>query len=181
MTILQTNCQNWVLTCNYVKADKPVHSLYIHTSKELLVNLKSQNLSHITCNSIKTYYFSTLYTTIPHNKLKTRLFHIIDCCFFNKNGKRKYSYIVISHSRNYFVKHHSDSTHKYFEVDIKAMLEFLIDNIFVMFGNQVFQQTVGNPMGTSGALLLAVDILTTYYLLITVTFIHMLIWYIPVN
>ena len=39
----------------------------------------------------------------------------------------------------YFVKLHSDSTHKYFEVDIKAMLTFLIENIFVDFGNQVFQ------------------------------------------
>ena len=35
------------------------------------------------------------------------------------------------------------------------MLEFLIDNIFVMFGNQVFQQTVGIPMGTSCVPLLA--------------------------
>jgi hypothetical protein len=29
------------------------------------------------------------------------------------------------------------------------MLEFLIDNIFVMFGGRVFQQTVGIPMGTN--------------------------------
>jgi hypothetical protein len=27
------------------------------------------------------------------------------------------------------------------------MLEFLIDNIFVIFGGRVFQQTVGIPMG----------------------------------
>jgi hypothetical protein len=35
------------------------------------------------------------------------------------------------------------------------MLEFLIDNIFVVFGNEVFQQTVGIPMGTNCAPLLA--------------------------
>jgi hypothetical protein len=35
------------------------------------------------------------------------------------------------------------------------MLEFLIDNIFVIFGERVFQQTVGIPMGTSCAPLLA--------------------------
>ena len=29
------------------------------------------------------------------------------------------------------------------------MLEFLIDNIFVMFGGRVFQQTVGISMGTN--------------------------------
>ena len=35
------------------------------------------------------------------------------------------------------------------------MLESLIDNIFVMFGRRVFQQTVGIPMGTNFAPLLA--------------------------
>jgi hypothetical protein len=33
------------------------------------------------------------------------------------------------------------------------MLEILIDNIFVIFGGRVFQQTVGIPMGTNCALL----------------------------
>ena len=89
----------------------------LKNSKELVVNLKSQNLSHI--NNIKTDDFSTLYTTIPHDKLKTKLCNIIGSCF-NKSGKRKYSYLVIIHSKNYFVKLHSDSTHKYSEVDIKC-------------------------------------------------------------
>ena len=35
------------------------------------------------------------------------------------------------------------------------MLEFLIDNIFVIFGGRVFQQTVGMPMGTNCAPVLA--------------------------
>jgi hypothetical protein len=34
------------------------------------------------------------------------------------------------------------------ETDIFNMLEFLIDNLFAMFGGRVFQQTVGIPMGT---------------------------------
>ncbi|XP_055999510.1 uncharacterized protein LOC130047876 [Ostrea edulis] len=84
-----------------------------------------------------------------HDKLKTRLFEIIDSCFFNKNGKRKYSYLVIIHPKIYFVNYRSDSTLKYSKVEIKNVLEFLIDNIFVVFGNQVFQQSVGVPMGTN--------------------------------
>jgi hypothetical protein len=112
--------------------------------------------------SIKTYDFTTLYTTIPHDKLKTRLFGIIDSCFFNKNGKRKYSYLVINHSRTYFVIHDSDSMHKYSEVDIKEILGFLIDNIVVVFGNRIFQQTVGIPMGTNCAPLLADSFLYSY-------------------
>ena len=35
------------------------------------------------------------------------------------------------------------------------MLDFLIDNIFVLFGERVFQQTIGIPMGTNCAPLLA--------------------------
>jgi hypothetical protein len=50
---------------------------------------------------------------------------------------------VISHQKQYFVKSHSDSTHKYSEVEIKKMLEFVIDNVFVVGGGQVFQQSVG--------------------------------------
>jgi hypothetical protein len=42
------------------------------------------------------------------------------------------------------------------------MLEFLIDNIFVIFGGRVFQQTVSIPMGTNCAPLLADLFLYSY-------------------
>ena len=42
------------------------------------------------------------------------------------------------------------------------MLELLIDNIFVFFGGRVFQQTVGIPMGTNSAPLVADLILYSY-------------------
>jgi hypothetical protein len=42
------------------------------------------------------------------------------------------------------------------------MLEFLIDNIFVMFGGRVLQQTVGIPMSTNCAPLLADLFLYSY-------------------
>jgi hypothetical protein len=46
-----------------------------------------------------------------------------------------------SHQKHYFVKYHSDSTHKYSEVEIKKMLGFLVDNIYVVVGGQVFQHS----------------------------------------
>ena len=42
------------------------------------------------------------------------------------------------------------------------MLEFLVDNIFVVFAEKVFQQTVGIPMGTNCAPLLADIYLYSY-------------------
>jgi hypothetical protein len=52
----------------------------LKNSIELLENLKSRDFSKI--DNIKTYDFSTLYTTIPHKKLKARPFQIIDNWIF---------------------------------------------------------------------------------------------------
>ena len=95
----------------------------------------------------KVKYIITI--TIPHSKLKDKLRELIQLCFIKKNGQRRYKYLVLGRDRSYFIKHHSDSTKKFSETDIFNMLEFLIDNIFVMFGGRVFQQTVGIPMGTN--------------------------------
>jgi hypothetical protein len=52
--------------------------------------------------------------------------------------------------------------HKYSEVEIKKMLEFLIYNIYVVVGVQVFQQSVGILMCTNCIPLLADLFLYSY-------------------
>jgi hypothetical protein len=52
--------------------------------------------------------------------------------------------------------------HKYSEVEIKKVLEFIIDNIYVVVGGQVFQQSVGIPIGTNRTPLLADLFLYSY-------------------
>lgn len=124
----------------------------LQNSKEILENLKSQNFTNI--NSIKTYDFSTRYPTIFHDKLN--LFcNTIDSCFYDKNGSHKFTYLFIGHLQNCFVQNHLDCVHKYSEDDIKKMLAFLIDNIYVVFENLVFQQSVEISMGINCAPLLA--------------------------
>ena len=88
--------------------------------------------------------------------------YFIKQCFFYKNGKRRYKFLVLCGDSGYFVQEHTESNKKYTEDDIIKMLEFLIDNIFVMFGGQVFQQTIGIPMGTNCAPLLADLFLYSY-------------------
>ena len=125
----------------------------LKNSKELLENLKAQFLYSV--NSIKVFDFSTLYNILPHNKLKSKLKEIINQCFFLKNGNRQFQYVVIGYKDTYFVRDHSDAPQKYSDADVIKMLEYLIDNIFVEFGGQIFQQTTGIPMGTNCAPLLA--------------------------
>ena len=62
----------------------------------------------------------------------------------------------------YFVKEQSYSKNKYTEDDIINMLEYLVDNIFVVFGGKVFQHIVGIRMGTNCALFLADIFLYSY-------------------
>ena len=107
----------------------------LKNSKELLEHLQSPNFNHIT--SIRSFDFSTLYTTIPHQKLKSRIATIIRNSFIHKNGIRS--------RRTIFCQGTLILENKYIlytEDDIINMLEFLVDNIFVVFGGKVFQQIV---------------------------------------
>ena len=111
----------------------------LKNSKELLEHLKSLNVNLVT--STKSFDFATLYTTIPFQKLTSRLTTIIRKSFIHKNGNRRYKFLGLGHEGPYFVKEQSDSKNKYSEDDIMNMLEFLVDNIFVVFGGKVFEQS----------------------------------------
>jgi hypothetical protein len=124
LTAVKTGIQGYCDT-SYSRGD--VNQLWIlKNSKDMLEYIKSRSLS--SCCSIKTFDFSTLYTTIPHSKLRDRLREMVQLCFIQKND------------RWVFFSNHSGSTKTFSETDIN-MLEFLIDNIFVMFGGCVFQHS----------------------------------------
>ena len=75
---------------------------------------------------------------------------LIQLCFLKKNDQRRYKYLVLERDKSYLVKkQNSDSPTKFSDTDIINMIEFLIDNIFVMFGGRVFKHTVGIPMDTN--------------------------------
>ena len=140
--------------CETAYSRSGINQMWIlKNSKELLEHLKSPTFNHVT--SIKSFDFSTRSTTIPHQKLKDRLTSIIRNAFIFKTGNRRYKYLVLGHEETYFVKEHSDSKNKYSEDDIVKMIEFLVDNIFVVVAGTVFRRTVGIPMGTNCAPLLA--------------------------
>ena len=64
---------------------------------------------------------------------------------------RRYIYIVLGRDNFYFIKNTLILPKRFSETDIIIMREILIDSIFAMFGERVFQQIVGNPKGTNCA------------------------------
>ena len=92
----------------------------------MLEYIQPRSLS--SCNSIKTFEYSALYTTIPYSKLKDRLRELVQLCFIKKkNGQRRYKYLVIGRHTSYFAKQkHSDSTKRFSETYIINMSEFFL-------------------------------------------------------
>ena len=143
--------------CETAYSRSGINQIWIlKNSKELLDHLKSQNFKFIT--NIKPFDFSTPYTTIPHQNLKSRLATILRTSFVHKNGNRRYKYLVLVREWPYFVKKNSDSKSKYTEEDIIRMLEFLNHNI--LWSSQ--ERFSGIPMGTNYTTHLADLFLYTY-------------------
>ena len=74
----------------------------LKNSKDLLEYIQTRPRS--SCKSIKTFDFSTLYTTISHSKLKDRLRELVLLCFIKKNGQRRYKYLVLGRDISSFIK-----------------------------------------------------------------------------
>ena len=95
------------------------------------------------CNSIKTFDFSTLYTTIPHSKLKDNLRDMVQLCFYRNNSQRRYEYLVLRRDKSYLVKSHSGSIKKGSLKLILSKCSIFLLTIYLLVGEPVFQQIVG--------------------------------------
>ena len=103
------------------------------------------------CKNIRTYDFSTLYTKIPHKLLKQSLTWIINKAF--EISKKNF---ISVYSRNAkWTNLPRKNTIFFNKKEIIYMLHWLINNIFVTFGDKLFQQKIGIPMGTDCAPFLA--------------------------
>ena len=132
----------------------------LKNSTNLLSSLSHSGVHRAT--SIQTFDFSTLYTSIPHNLLKSRMNSIIKNAFKYKNGATRYIHIKVCRNKSYFTSDPLNGDNKYTANDICKMIEFLLDNIHVRCGGELFRQMVGIPMGTNCAPLLADLFLYSY-------------------
>ena len=108
--------------------------------------------------NIRTYDFSTLYTSIPHKQLKTRLALVIKDAF---NASNK-SFISVYKNDARWTDSPKEKTLSLDYKKVVKLLNWLIDNIFVTFGDKLFRQKIGIPMGTDCAPFLANLFLYSY-------------------
>ena len=120
----------------------------IKNSGEVLNKLKSRGFR---ATSLSTYDFSTLYTTLPHNLIKEKLINLNEWTF-----KREGSPYIACNERQAFFT--SEDTKRYKLWSCKNVCEaliYLLDNMYIRFGTELYRQIVDIPMGTNCAPLVA--------------------------
>ena len=133
----------------------------VKNSTSLLSSLDQLDVR--TAKSVQTFDFSTLYTSIPHDLLKSRISNLVHNAFRKKDGSVRYTHIKLTRAKGYFTHDINGGGDNMFTADsICKMIEFLIDNIFVQFGGRLYRQVIGIPMGTNCAPLLADLFLYSY-------------------
>ena len=116
----------------------------INNSLDVIHTLEDKQLA---INKLSTWDFSTLYTSLPHAKLKTQLHDLLERVF-NTRGK---SFIATNNFRTFWMNDRKSTKYTYVSCrELCSSIDFLIDNV------------VGIPMGTNNAPLLADLFLHTF-------------------
>ena len=151
--VLSTIKDGLVRYCNTKTSRNGVNNMWILKNSTSLLSSLDQ-LDVRTATSVQTFDFSTLYTSIPQDLLKSRISNLVHNAFRKKDGSVRCTHIKVTRAQGYF-NHDINGSGDNTADNICKMIEFLIDNIFVQFGGHLFRQVIGIPMGTNCAPLLA--------------------------
>ena len=94
-------------------------------------------------NMVSSYDFSNMYTTLPHDQIKDRLSNLIKWCF----DREKKQFLCTSEDKGFFSDKEYETYKMWTPNELCDALTFLLDNIFVRFGDVVYRQVVGNSNG----------------------------------
>ena len=148
LTKVVTTVKDGLIRYNNTKTScNGVNSMWIvKNSTRLLSSLYQLDVRAAT--SVQTYDFSTLYTSIPHNLLMSRITALIHNSFKRRNGSNRYTHIKITSGKGYFIDTINPGGDNLYTADqICRMVEFMIDNIFVKFGGYLFSQVIWDSNG----------------------------------
>ena len=142
--LLQSQIESYNTKCRFFSG---VNTFWVILNNDALTKSIKRLNKRGKGKSIYTYDFSTLYTKIPHDKLLSVLSTLVDFCF--KGGTSEYIYVNDYGAR--WVSNPSTYGFVFGKSDIKLALRYLMSNCYFTFGDWVFQQIIGIPMGSDPA------------------------------
>ena len=133
LTVIKTGLEKY---CSVKTSHTGVNNMWIlKNSTSLLSSLAHLGVRKAT--SIQTFDFFTLYNSISHDLLKSRMNNIINNAFKHKMELHETSTIKFGRNKSYFTNDPLNGDNKYTASDICKMIEFLVNNIYVRFGGQL--------------------------------------------
>ena len=154
LKLVKKHCISYCIT---IKNRTGVNAMWIINNSLDVLNVIGKPT--FVAKNISTWDFSTLYTSIPHDKLKIRIYELLERVFTTVNRR----YIKVRNNNAFWTDDINNDKGYYFTCrNLSSAIEYLINNIFVCFGTKVYRQVIGIPMGTNCAPLLADLFLHTY-------------------
>ena len=103
---------------------KPAAMWILKNSTSFLSSLDQLDVH--TATSVQTFDFSTLYTSIPHDPLKSRISNLVNSAFRKKDGSVRYTHIKVTRATGYFTHDINGGADNMYTADnICKMIEFL--------------------------------------------------------
>ena len=124
---------------------------YFGQLKILMMLSINLNLKTFHASKLSTYDFSTLYTTLPHHLIKDKLIDLINRTFIRENTQ----YLACNEECAFFTSDVYNNHNLWSCQKVCDALVYLLVNIFIRFGTKLYRQTIGIPMGTNCAPLVA--------------------------
>ena len=96
-----------------------------------------------------------LYTTLPHNLIKEKLLDLIEWTFKRALKTMVHFIWPVMTEKTFFTSSDQSRYTLWSCQNVCDALSYLLDNIYIRFGTNLYRQIVGIPMGTNCAPLVA--------------------------
>ena len=141
--------------------------VFVVDNRDKVINfLNKSNQNKVARKCISTWDFTTLYTKIPHNKLKDKVTTFVNKIFEGVFVTKGAKFINCSmKSRTAYFSKSASKTKGVTSLSCDELIElisFVIDNSYIVYHGKVFRQVIGIPMGTNCAPFLANIFLHVY-------------------
>ena len=128
----------------------------LSSDKEIVSNLfpllRFINIYHSLCKYSRRQLYSILLFAFPENQvIKDKLIDLINRTFIRENTQ----YLAATKNVLFFTSDVYNNHNLWSCQKVCDALVYLLGNIFIRFGTKLYRQTIGIPMGTNCALLVA--------------------------
>ena len=128
-----------------------INTFWVVQDKEPVLKAIKKINKRMGAKTISTFDFSTLYTKIPHEKLKYVLAEIVKFCYTGCKGRS-----IIANERfacweNPNGDNNNNKSPSFTHETILDAIDYLLDNSYFKVGDKIFRQVIGIPMGTDPA------------------------------